>query len=150
MLKLAESEVDTHIAGIEPSPPVRTRYGVEGADEEVAYITDELLDGRVLKKTLFRTDEADTAASATTSRFAATDVKTDDPVGHFAEVVQNVIEDRAARNAGPDLRRHRREEPLRVRRQDGAHRTRERHDPELQDRRLRAGARPPMVNRNSR
>lgn len=33
------------------------------------------------------------AASATFSRFhGSTDVKTDDPIGHFAEVVQNVIE----------------------------------------------------------
>jgi hypothetical protein len=59
MLKLEESQVDRHVAGIEPSAPATILY-IKRAGEDAGDITYELLDGRVLKKkTLFGADEAD-------------------------------------------------------------------------------------------
>lgn len=55
-MKLEELRVDTHVAGIEPSAAVKILY-VKLAGADAADVTYELLDGTVLKKTLFRTDE---------------------------------------------------------------------------------------------
>ena len=56
MLTFEELQVDTHVVGIEPSGPVKVLY-VKKAGEDAADITYELLNGQVLKKTLFRADE---------------------------------------------------------------------------------------------
>lgn len=56
MLKLEEIQVDTHVSGIEPSAPVKVLYIKKAGD--AVDVTYELLSGQVLKKTVFRSDEA--------------------------------------------------------------------------------------------
>lgn len=69
MLKLEDLQVDTHVAGIEPSVPVKILY-VKKAGDDAADVTYELLDGRVLKKTLFRADEAELSVASETRAWA--------------------------------------------------------------------------------
>ena len=57
MLKLEVLEVDTHVVGVEPSGQVKVLY-VKKAGPDAVDVTYELLSGQVLKKTLFRADEA--------------------------------------------------------------------------------------------
>lgn len=57
MLKLEDLEVDTHVVGVEPSGQVKVLY-VKKAGPDAVDVTYELLSGQVLKKTLFRADEA--------------------------------------------------------------------------------------------
>lgn len=57
MLKLEDLEVDTHVVGVEPTGQVKVLY-VKKAGPDAVDVTYELLSGQVLKKTLFRTDEA--------------------------------------------------------------------------------------------
>lgn len=73
MLKLEDLQVDTHVAGIEPSVSVKILY-VKKAGDDAADVTYELLDGRVLKKTLFRADE-DKLSVASEKRAWAFDAK---------------------------------------------------------------------------
>jgi superfamily II DNA or RNA helicase len=68
-LKLEELNVDTHVAGIEPSGPVKVLY-VKKAGEDAADITYELLNGQVLKKTLFRADETKLSVASATRTWA--------------------------------------------------------------------------------
>ena len=69
MLKLEELQVDTQVAGVEPSGPVKVLY-VKKAGEDAADITYELLNGQVLKKTLFRADEAKLSVASETRTWA--------------------------------------------------------------------------------
>lgn len=69
MLRLEDLQVDTHVAGIEPSGPVKLLY-IKKAGEDAADVTYELLDGRVLKKTLFRADEAKLSVASETRTWA--------------------------------------------------------------------------------
>lgn len=69
MLKLEDLQVDTHVAGVEPSVPVKILY-VKKAGDDAADVTYKLLDGRVLKKTLFRTDEAELSVASETRAWA--------------------------------------------------------------------------------
>ena len=69
MLKLEDLQVDTHVAGIEPSAPVKVLY-INDVGEDAADVTYELLDGRVLKETLFRTDEAKLCVASETRTWA--------------------------------------------------------------------------------
>lgn len=62
MLKLEDLQIDMHVAGIEASAPVKLLY-IKKADEEAADVTHELLDGRVLKKVLFRANEAEPSSA---------------------------------------------------------------------------------------
>lgn len=55
-MKLEDLQVETHVAGVEPASPVKILY-VKKAGDDAIDVTYELLDGRVLKKTLFRADE---------------------------------------------------------------------------------------------
>lgn len=73
MLKLEELRVDTQVAGIEPSGPVKVLY-VKRASDEASDVTYELLNGQVLKKTLFRSDE-DKLSVASETRTWAFDAK---------------------------------------------------------------------------
>ena len=57
MLKLEDLQVDTHVVGVEPSGQVKVLY-VKKAGPDAVDVTYELLSGQVLKKTLFRADEA--------------------------------------------------------------------------------------------
>jgi len=56
-MKLEDLQVDTHVAGIEPSGPVKILY-IQKAGPDSINVTYELLSGQVLKKALFRADEA--------------------------------------------------------------------------------------------
>ena len=71
MLKLEELQVDTHVAGIEPSGPVKVLY-VKKAGDDAADVTYELLNGQVLKKTLFRADESSSTSPAKRERGRST------------------------------------------------------------------------------
>jgi superfamily II DNA or RNA helicase len=73
VLKLEELEVDTHVAGIEPSANVKVLY-LKKAGPDAFDVTYELLSGQVLKKTLFRADE-DKLALASAGRVWAFDAK---------------------------------------------------------------------------
>jgi SNF2 family DNA or RNA helicase len=73
MLKLADLEIDTHVAGIEAGGPVKVLY-VKRAGDDAVDVTYELLNGQVLKKTLFRNDE-DKLSLASTTRVWAFDAK---------------------------------------------------------------------------
>ena len=57
MLKLEDLKVDTHVTGIEPGGAVQV-LNVKPAGPDAVAIAYELLDGTLLKKTLFRADEA--------------------------------------------------------------------------------------------
>jgi hypothetical protein len=57
MLKLEELKIDTHVTGIEPSGAVQV-LNVKPAGPDAVAVAYELLDGTLLKKTLFRADEA--------------------------------------------------------------------------------------------
>jgi SNF2 family DNA or RNA helicase len=69
VLTLDQLQVDTQVAGIEPSGPVKVLY-VKMAGSEAADITYELLNGQVLKKTLFRADEAKLSLAGETRTWA--------------------------------------------------------------------------------
>jgi hypothetical protein len=69
MLKLEEIQVDTHVSGIEPSAPVKVLY-VKMAGGDAVDVTYELLNGQVLKKTVFRADEAKLAVASQTRVWA--------------------------------------------------------------------------------
>ena len=69
MLRLDKLQVDTQVAGIEPSGPVKVLY-VKMAGSDAADITYELLNGQVLKKTLFRADEAKLSLAGETRTWA--------------------------------------------------------------------------------
>jgi superfamily II DNA or RNA helicase len=69
MLKLDQIQVDTQVAGIEPSGPVKVLY-MKMAGSDAADITYELLNGQVLKKTLFRADEAKLSLAGETRTWA--------------------------------------------------------------------------------
>lgn len=60
---MATTTPSAHVAGIEPSTPVKLLY-VEKAGDDAADVTYELLDGRVLKKTLLRADESNGSATS--------------------------------------------------------------------------------------
>lgn len=68
-MKLEELQVDTHVAGIEPSDPVKVLYS-RMAGDGAADVTYELLNGQVLKKTLFRADEAKLSVASATRTWA--------------------------------------------------------------------------------
>src|SRR4026207_516703 len=68
-MKLEELQVDTHVSGVEPAGPVQGLHVQRGATDAVD-LTYELLSGDVLKKTLFRTDEAKLAVSSGTRTWA--------------------------------------------------------------------------------
>jgi superfamily II DNA or RNA helicase len=72
-VKLEQLEVDTHVTGIEPAATVKVLY-LKKAGSDAFDVTYELLDGRVLKKTLFRADE-DKLALASAGRVWAFDAK---------------------------------------------------------------------------
>lgn len=55
-MKLEDLEVDTHVVGIEPAGAVKILY-LKKAGADAVDVTYELLNGQVLKKTLFRADE---------------------------------------------------------------------------------------------
>ncbi len=57
VLKLEDLQVDTHVGGVEPQAAVQILY-LKKAGPDAVDITYELLSGQVLKKTLFRSDEA--------------------------------------------------------------------------------------------
>jgi superfamily II DNA or RNA helicase len=57
VLKLEDLQVDTHVTGIEPAAAVQILY-LKKAGPDAVDVTYELLSGQVLKKTLFRADEA--------------------------------------------------------------------------------------------
>ncbi len=61
-MKLEEIQVDTHVTGIEPSAAVKVLYVKKAGD--AVDVTYELLSGQVLKKTLFRADEAKLAVAS--------------------------------------------------------------------------------------
>ena len=69
MLTLGDRQVDTHVAGSEPSAPVKLLY-IEKTGEDAGEMTYELLDGCVLKKTLFRADEAKLSVGSHTRTWA--------------------------------------------------------------------------------
>jgi superfamily II DNA or RNA helicase len=56
VLKLEEIQVDTHVLGIEPSGRVKVLY-LKKAGPDAVDVAYELLNGEMLKKTLFRADE---------------------------------------------------------------------------------------------
>ena len=58
MLKLEDLQVDTHVVGVEPSGQVKVLFLRQKAGPDAVDVTYELLSGQVLKKTLFRADEA--------------------------------------------------------------------------------------------
>jgi SNF2 family DNA or RNA helicase len=72
MLKLEDLQVDTHVTGIEAVGPVKVLY-VKRSSADAVDVTYELLDGRVLKKTVFRADEGklDVASDARVWAFDA-------------------------------------------------------------------------------
>jgi len=63
VLKLEDIEVDTQVTGIEPNDPVKVLHVKRGAPDAVD-VTYELLNGSVLKKTIFRSDESKLAAAS--------------------------------------------------------------------------------------
>jgi SNF2 family DNA or RNA helicase len=69
MLKLEDLQVDTHVLGIEPLGPVQVLY-IKRAGTEALDVTYELRSGEVLKKTLFRADEALLSLSSATREWA--------------------------------------------------------------------------------
>lgn len=68
MLKLEQIESKTHVAGIEPSGPVRV-IDVEAAGPDAVNVSYKLPSGQILQKTLFRSDETKLSVSSTTSQF---------------------------------------------------------------------------------
>ena len=68
-MKLEELQVDTHVAGIEPSAPVKVLY-VKRAGEDAVDVTYELLNGQVLRKTLFRAEESRLSVASETRSWA--------------------------------------------------------------------------------
>ncbi len=62
MLKLEDLQVDTHVAGIEPTAPVKILYVKKAGD--AIDVTYELLSGQVLRKTVFRSDEPNLALAS--------------------------------------------------------------------------------------
>ncbi len=63
VLKLEDLQVDTHVGGIEPQAAVQILY-LKKAGPDAVDVTYELLSGQVLKKTLFRSDEAKLSSPA--------------------------------------------------------------------------------------
>jgi len=64
-VKIEDLQVDTHVAGIEPSGPVKVLY-LKKTGEDTADITYELLNGQVFKKALFRADETKLSVASET------------------------------------------------------------------------------------
>jgi superfamily II DNA or RNA helicase len=69
-MKLEDLQVDTHVLGVEPTAAVKVLH-VKLAGE-AADVTYELLNGHVIKKTLFRSDEAKLSVASTTRTWAFT------------------------------------------------------------------------------
>ncbi len=69
MIRLEALQVDTHVNGIEPSGPVKVLH-VKQAGDDAADVTYELLNGQILKKTLFRADEPKLSVASETRTWA--------------------------------------------------------------------------------
>ena len=64
-MKLEDVQVDTHFTGIEPSGPVKVLH-VKMAGADAADVTYELLNGQILRKTIFRADESKLSVASLT------------------------------------------------------------------------------------
>src|ERR1043165_5172622 len=75
-MKREEIETKTLVAGIEPGVAVRI-LDVEAAGPDAVNVTYRLPDGRILPRTLFRTDEPGLSVATTSSLFTFTASATD-------------------------------------------------------------------------